>query len=56
MNKRTGLEEISVKKIKKRMLKAGHVSKPRAIQSLFKLLINNYKAAWFAEGTSFFNF
>jgi hypothetical protein len=48
MNERIGLEEISVKKIKKRMLKPGLASKPRAMQSLLKLLIHSYKAAWFA--------
>jgi hypothetical protein len=49
MNDRIGLEEISVKKIKQKMLKPGPASKPRAIQSLLKLLIDSYKAAWFAE-------
>jgi hypothetical protein len=48
MNEGIGLEEISVNKIKHKMLKPGPVSKPRAIHSLLKLLINSYKAAWFA--------
>jgi hypothetical protein len=51
---KTGLEEISVKKIKKKMLKPGPVSKPRAIQSFLKLRINSDKAAWFAAGTTFY--
>jgi hypothetical protein len=38
------------------MLKPRPASKPRAIQLLLKLLINSYKAAWFAEGTSFLIF
>jgi hypothetical protein len=42
-NERTGLEEISVKKNKKKMLKPRPVSKPRAIQSLIKLPINSIK-------------
>jgi hypothetical protein len=56
MNERIGLEKISVKKIKKKMLKPRPVSKPQAIQSLFNLPINSIKRLGLRQEQFFFNF